>query len=286
MGSIRYTTDLLKEAEQLREEYANILNRIIEEGEDYQFLPKEKVVDKEKISIIIPFYNCPYVNQAIESALNQTYENVEVIVVDDGSTLYQEKIIPYIHKIKYIEKENGGTASALNVGIKNATGKYFTWLSSDDMFDSNKLAEQLEFMKSKGAIISYTPVIYIDAQSNPISEPIGVQYPNRLYFLKGLSQACTINGCAVMMEMKVFSDIGVFDETLPYTHDYDLWLRAAVNYEFHYLNKPLVLYRIHDGMGTKRFMDKINQEVSAVRKKHEKVLNELILDEENKKHLF
>ena len=279
MGSITHNTDLLKEAEQLREEYANILNRIIRDREKFKCLIKEKISATDKISIIIPFYNCPYVDQAIESALNQTYNNVEIIVVNDGSTIYQEKIVPYIDKIIYIEKENGGTASALNVGIKNATGNYFTWLSSDDMFDSNKLVEQIQFMKSKDIMISYTPVIYIDSHSNPISEPIGVQYQDKLHFLKGLSKACTINGCTVMMKMEAFSEIGMFNEILPYTHDYDLWLRAIAKYEFHYLNKPLVLSRIHDGMGTKRYRDKINLEIKNVQKKHKDILNKLILKE-------
>ncbi|WP_394514565.1 glycosyltransferase family A protein [Priestia aryabhattai] len=87
-----------------------------------------------KVSIIIPFYNCSYIDQAIQSALNQTYQDIEIIVVNDGSSKFNEKITPYLDRILYIEKENGGTASALNLGIKNATGEYFAWLSSDDIF--------------------------------------------------------------------------------------------------------------------------------------------------------
>lgn len=78
-----------------------------------------------KVSIIVPFYNCPYINQALDSLVNQTYSNIEIIVVNDGSTQFSEGIIPYLDKIKYIQKENGGTTSALNTGIKHATGDYF-----------------------------------------------------------------------------------------------------------------------------------------------------------------
>ena len=67
-----------------------------------------------KVSIIIPFYNCPYVDQAIKSALDQTYENIEIVVIDDGSTNYTEKSMPFKDKIIYIRKENGGIATALD----------------------------------------------------------------------------------------------------------------------------------------------------------------------------
>ena len=94
-----------------------------------------------KVSIIIPVYNGEkYIAQSIESALNQTYKNIEVIVVNDGSSDNTEKIVlEYGDKIKYIRKENGGVASALNVGIKNMTGDFFSWLSHDDLYYPNKI---------------------------------------------------------------------------------------------------------------------------------------------------
>lgn len=109
----------------------------------------------EKVSIIIPFYNCQYVEKAIESALNQTYQNIEVIVVDDGSTKYIERITPYLDSIHYIQKKNGGTASALNTGIRYATGEYFAWLSSDDLFKPDKISKQLKFMKRCGSFFFF-----------------------------------------------------------------------------------------------------------------------------------
>ncbi|WP_328097470.1 glycosyltransferase family A protein [Peribacillus frigoritolerans] len=79
------------------------------------------------MSIIVSFFNCPYIDEALESLMNQTYKNIEIIVVNDGSTIYSDKIIPYLDKIIYIEKGNGGTACALNMGIRNATGDYLCW---------------------------------------------------------------------------------------------------------------------------------------------------------------
>lgn len=102
-----------------------------------------------KVSIIVPFYNCPYIEKALESLINQTYKNIEIIVVDDGSTLYSEKIEPFLDKILFIKKENGGTASALNTGIEHATGDYICWLSSDDIFYPEKTEIQLRLMERK-----------------------------------------------------------------------------------------------------------------------------------------
>jgi len=77
--------------------------------------------EEPKVSVIIPFYNCSYVDLAIQSVLNQSYPNIELIVVDDGSTLWLEKLTPFRDRIIYIQKDNGGTASALNKGIEVAT---------------------------------------------------------------------------------------------------------------------------------------------------------------------
>jgi len=236
----------------------------------------------EKVSIIIPFYNCPYVDQAIESALQQTYPNIEIILVNDGSTQFTDKIKKYFGKIKYIEKENGGTATALNLGIKNATGNYFSWLSSDDIYHPEKITKQLHFMLEHQAAAVYSPVIFIDSQSKPISEAIGVSYSDRSLFLKHFLKGCFINGCSVLLNMDAFSKFGLFDENFLYAHDYDLWVRIAQHYDFQYLNDPLVFYRVHEEMGTLKHIKAINREIRMVQKKYRSVLLKMIKDERNK----
>ncbi|WP_245747553.1 glycosyltransferase [Anaerobacillus alkalidiazotrophicus] len=228
------------------------------------------------MSIIIPFYNCAYIDQAVQSALNQTYKNIEVIVVDDGSTQYTHKLQRYLRKIKYIKKENGGTASALNTGIRNASGKYFAWLSSDDLYLPRKIEKQLKYMIKNNFDVSYTPVIKINNNSKPISKPIGYELLNKVSFYHTMQRGCVINGCTVMMKMKVFSDIGLFNEKLLYTQDYDLWLRVMQKYDFHYLPAPLVYYRIHEQMGTKKYDQAIKEEVQFVQQKHMEAINHLI----------
>lgn len=230
----------------------------------------------EKVSIIVPFYNCPYIDQALESLLKQTYKNVEIIVVDDGSTFNLEKITPYLNKIIYIKKENGGTATALNTGINHATGAYFCWLSSDDIYDIKRIAVQLKFMEVRKASFSYSNYCSINEKSKIISPPLGINPLGQHELLKTMIKGNIINGCSVMIKMNVFQEVGLFNESLLYTHDYDLWLRIIQNFEAHYLNNVLLRYRVHDNMGTRRHHSVIQEEVKHVRKQHEASINKLL----------
>src|SRR6185437_2092788 len=96
-----------------------------------------------KVSIIIPVYNTEkYLDECIQSALNQTYHDIEIIAVNDGSKDNSLNILEqYSDKIKIISKSNGGTASALNVGIKNMNGQWFKWLSADDLLHPTAIEE-------------------------------------------------------------------------------------------------------------------------------------------------
>ncbi|TYR81752.1 glycosyltransferase [Priestia megaterium] len=236
-----------------------------------------------KISIIVPFYNCPYINHALESLVNQTYQNIEIIVINDGSTKYSEKIVPYLDKIKYIEKENGGTASALNMGIQHATGDYICWLSSDDIFYLEKTAVQLAFMKEKKALFSYTNYYCINEKGKVFTDSLGIHVPNQLSLLRTMIRGNIINGCSVMIHKSVFDKVGVFDESLPYTHDYDLWLRIIQEFDIHYVSQPLLLYRVHDQMGTKKHAPAIKKEIKKVVNRHRAQIKKMLLEKVKKK---
>ncbi|MCR8868162.1 glycosyltransferase family 2 protein [Peribacillus frigoritolerans] len=228
------------------------------------------------VSIIVPFYNCPYIDQALESLVNQTYKHIEIIVVNDGSTQYKDKIVPYLDKIKYIEKKNGGTASALNMGIKNATGNYICWLSSDDIFYPEKTEVQLDFMQRNRALFSYTSYHCINEKSEIITANLGINPPNRLELIKAMSRRNIINGCSVMIHRKVFNLLGVFDEKLPYTHDYELWLRVVQKFDIHFVPQPLLLYRVHMQMGSMKHANAITKEKSLVVSRHGDNMRQLL----------
>jgi glycosyltransferase involved in cell wall biosynthesis len=235
-----------------------------------------------KVSIIVPFYNCPYIDQALDSLLNQTYREIEIIVVNDGSTRHAEKIIPYSHKIKYIEKENGGTASALNAGIRHAAGDYICWLSSDDIYHNEKTEIQLAFMKEKNASFSYTNFSSIDENGARVTPSLGVYSPDRLEFLKRMTRGNIINGCSVMIHKTVFECIGIFNEALPYTHDYDLWIRIIQHFDVHYVPQSLLFYRVHNEMGSKKHVAAIKKELQFVMKRHKGRMEQLLAEQTRK----
>lgn len=228
---------------------------------------------KPKVSIIIPFYNCQYVGQAIESALAQSYTNKEVIVVNDGSTKYTDSVKPFLHRIKYIEKQNGGTASALNAGINAANGEYFSWLSSDDLFVKNKTELQMEFMQTQRAAVSHTNYHVINEKSQIIRSYVGKVITNKKELYSYLMTKCHINGCTVIMNMNVFHKIGLFNEKLHFTQDYDMWLRVLQHEEFHFLNQPLLFSRYHPEMGTLNYLDEAKKERQKVSNKYHAFLS-------------
>lgn len=216
-----------------------------------------------RVSIIIPFYNCPYIEQSIVSALSQTYPNVEIIVVDDGSTMHTDKIAPFLTRVHYLGKANGGTASALNHGIRMASGDYIAWLSSDDMFYPDKIEHQLNFMLAHHSVISYTAFDEIDAYNNVTNRSVGARFASQVDFIRSLISLDPINGCTVMMKKELLSNIGLFNESLPFTHDYDLWIRAVLGRVYvHFLDLSLTMYRWHGNMGTRRHWPAIEREVA------------------------
>lgn len=216
-----------------------------------------------RVSIIIPFYNCPYIEQSIVSALSQTYPNVEIIVVDDGSTVHADKIGPFLTRVHYLGKSNGGTASALNHGIRMASGDYIAWLSSDDMFYPDKIERQLNFMLAHHSVISYTAFDEIDAYNNLTNRSVGARFASQVDFIRSLISLDPINGCTVMMKKELLSHIGLFNESLPFTHDYDLWIRAVLGRVYvHFLDQSLTMYRWHGDMGTRKHWPAIEREVA------------------------
>jgi glycosyltransferase involved in cell wall biosynthesis len=232
---------------------------------------------KPRVSVIIPFYNCPYIEQALQSALAQSWQPYEIIVVDDGSFMHAERITPYLPYIHYLGKANGGTASALNHGIAHATGDYVVWLSSDDMFYRDKINNQVLFMEQNRLLITYTNFNFINGDSQLTQLNAAAVFHNQLDYLRCFLQGNPINGCTVMFKREIFGAIGLFNEALPYTHDYDLWYRAILNgYAPVMLNQSLTAYRRHDGMGTIKHYDVIMAEAAATNGRYHAPLSSLI----------
>lgn len=216
------------------------------------------------VSIVIPVYNgSNFVRQAIDSALSQTYKNIEIIVVNDGSKdegATEQIALSYGDKIRYIHKENGGVSSALNVGIKNMRGEYFSWLSHDDMYKPDKIERQVELLNKYGKENSLVlcSAEHINAKSECIKAgvrkkelKIGVNTYDVV--LKSLCVRGSYNGCAFLIPKEAFDKAGLFDESLRYSQDAFMWLQIFFNrYNLIYDHFDGVCNRIHGGQLTQR----------------------------------
>lgn len=199
-----------------------------------------------KVSIVIPVYNgAKYVEEAINSALNQTYKNKEIIVVNDGSTDKTEEIcLRYKDKIKYFYKKNGGVSTALNMAIENMSGDYFSWLSHDDVYFPNKIEEEIKAIKNNKEII-LSNFVCIDSNSNELfkvdmnSKKINA---NSLYgILSG-----SLNGITLLIPKEAFNICGKFNPELNCTQDYDMWFKMIKNgYKLKHINQYLAKSRQH-----------------------------------------
>ncbi|KWX81942.1 hypothetical protein AMQ83_33320 [Paenibacillus riograndensis] len=235
-----------------------------------------------RFSVIIPFYNCSYVHLAIESVLAQSYPDIEIIVVDDGSTLHTEKLAPYSGRIKVLRKANGGTASALNLGITSASGAYFAWLSADDCFHPDKIGRQIAVMLATQTSFNHTAYYYINELGERSSGRISVPFHSKAELIETLMTGCPVNGSTVMLDMNVFKKVGLFNEKLLYTQDYDLWLRILAYYEWSYIEDPLLDYRVHQEMGSIVHSEAQKREIKQVQELHHKSLVRLLRKERRK----
>lgn len=223
-----------------------------------------KVVSNESdkseplVSIIIPVYNgSNYMREAIESALRQTYKNIEILVINDGSKdngLTEKIAKSYGNKIKYFYKENGGVSTALNFGIKHMKGQFFSWLSHDDRYYPNKIQTQIDFLNENNLmdkkVITYTNYDVIDEHSDVVNfMHFDVFEPNlhsEYSILHGLA-----SGTSLLIPKSAFDEYGLFDEKYRCIQDYLLFFKFLNDYKYVFI--PYVVTnstRVHSGQVT------------------------------------
>lgn len=210
-----------------------------------------------KVSIVIPVYNGEdYINDAIDSALAQTYDNCEVIVVNDGSTDSTETIVKsYGDKIRYFSKENGGVSSALNVGIDNMDGDYFQYLPHDDLLHPDKIEKNIRAIQQSGNEMSIVwsgwNYNYMDGRGlKKFRMPYEHVDKNKLTNSVFPLLFSLLNAATVLINKQYFDKAGKFNTKLYTSQDYDMWFRTFIDQRTLYLDEELVDYRIHDQQGT------------------------------------
>jgi glycosyltransferase involved in cell wall biosynthesis len=204
-----------------------------------------------KVSVIIPVYNGEkYIAQAVNSVLNQTYQDFELIVVDDGSTDRTAEILEkYGDKITYIYQNNRERSAARNKGICSCSGEYLAFLDADDMWLPHKLKQQVQLLDLSPEIgLAHGIAFFIDESGHRIHQN-GRQMAGSLEsgseVYKSLLFENIIASPTVMVRKSCFDRVGLFDESMTYTEDWDMWLRIAIHYRVGITRRPLACYRIN-----------------------------------------
>ncbi|MFC1684784.1 glycosyltransferase [Pseudomonadota bacterium] len=219
---------------------------------------------KDHTSIIIPSYNCsPYIDDAIQSILSQEATNIEIIVVDDGSSDSSAEIAEkYAPIVKVVRQKNQGPAAARNRGVRESKGEFIAFLDGDDVWLPNKLGPQLEFLKNNQNI----DIIYggferwsADSKGNypAVENFVNTKVENSFdpdlsgWIYHKLLLDNYIHIITAVIRRSLFDKVGGFDETLRTGEDYDFWLKASQHTKAYKLARPIALYRSNPNSTTR-----------------------------------
>ena len=197
-----------------------------------------------KVSVIIPTYNRAFfLSEAIDSVLNQSFRDFELIIVDDGSTDSTPHILRrWEGRIRWMRQENSGVSRARNTGIRAARGRYLSFLDSDDLWAREKLEVQVGFLDANPHYgVCYTDEVWIRRGRRVNPKKIHGKYSGWIF--DRCLPLCIISPSSVLMRREVLDVVGCFDERLPVCEDYDLWLRVASRYPIFFLDKKLIIKR-------------------------------------------
>jgi glycosyltransferase involved in cell wall biosynthesis len=197
-----------------------------------------------RVSVIIPTYNRAWcLKEAVDSVMAQSYRDVEVILVDDGSTDGTAAMVAaWDVPLRFLSQQNRGVSAARNLGLRSARGNLVAFLDSDDLWLPDKLARQVAFFDAHPeALICQTGETWIrrGVRVNPRHRH---RKPSGRIFEASLA-LCLVSPSAVMMRRGLLEEVGGFDESLPACEDYDLWLRVSARYPVHLIETPLVVKR-------------------------------------------
>lgn len=211
-----------------------------------------------KVSIIIPVYNgSNYLREAIDSALAQSYKNLEILVINDGSLddgKTESIALSYGEKIRYFSKENGGVSSALNYGIAEMRGEWFSWLSHDDLYSQEKIESQIAFCKTNNDIkIVASNLEIIDENGTAVEI-----YKNNLHQIVNTGREALevwIYGCSLLIHQSCFDHVGLFTVDNKTVQDDEMWLRLLTRYKIYFMQEILCKCRRHSCSSSENLKD-------------------------------
>lgn len=203
-----------------------------------------------KVSVIIPFYsNFTWLNEAVESVLEQTMNNYEIILINDGSPENDTEFLKaYENKIIYLKTTNRGAAAARNLGIENARGEYIAFLDSDDLWRPEKLELQLEYMKYNNVIWSHTGYELFNSKNGKILKVIDPFHFSGDVFIRSLTSSPIATPCIMIRREFLTKNPEIrFAENMRYGEDSFFWLKIANLEPLGVINQTLSEVRIRGG---------------------------------------
>ncbi len=201
-----------------------------------------------KVTVIIPTYNAiAYLPSTVDSVIQQTFTDFEVLIVDDGST---DETVEWVSKlvdprVRLISQANQGVAVARNQGIASAQGEYVAFLDADDLWEPTKLEKQVKCLDENPQVgLVNTSIVNIDEQGKPLGAVNASDVEgNVLKYI--VEENLILCGSAPMVRRSCLEAVQGFDQQLMSAEDWDLWIRLSARYDFAVVREPLVLYRQH-----------------------------------------
>jgi hypothetical protein len=217
-------------------------------------------IERPFFSIIVPVYNEErYIREALDSILLQTDTDWEAILVDDGSTDSTPLILAEYAKkdfrFRYFHKINGGTSTAINLGVKKAQGEWFCWLSGDDLFHPQKLEFHRRAIQNHPDTLFFSTGYWIILPNGKTIEYSDdwLELGKPAYHLMQLLRGNWVMGISVCIKREAWLNEGELDARLHYAQDLDMWVRLMLNTSNHYLPERTCTMRQHPGQDTAKF---------------------------------
>jgi glycosyltransferase involved in cell wall biosynthesis len=232
-----------------------------------------------KVSVIIPAYNAmPYIADSLQSVLNQSFADFEVLIINDGSSDNIEEWVSTVSdpRVKFISQENQGVSAARNKGILHSRGTYIAFLDADDLWEPTKLEKQVNYLDNNpelGAVDTF--IFLIDSQGKLIF-PIGSFYQQGNKWKDFIEwRDAVLCGSTLMVRRSCFEAVGLFDQELAALEDSHMWIRIAACYDFAILQEPLASYRQHINSASKNHEWMMSNSIRSIEKIYEFVPLEL-----------
>jgi len=223
------------------------------------------------ISVIIPAYNvAPYIAETLDSVFAQTFNEFEVIIVNDGSPDtpdLESALAPYLQRVRYFRQEHQGASSARNRAVREARGEFLAFLDGDDLWLPNYLEKQLEFLRAHDHDLSYADALLF-GDSPLAGQTFMATAPSHgpVTFRSLIRYKCNIITSGVVARRLCVMDVGLFDETLRNAHDFELWTRMVrAGARLRYQREVLLQYRCRKDSLSGNVLHRLSTEMNVLK---------------------